>query len=186
MEIGLTEKNKTDLIKLVKLTIANSLNIDSNIDTDELNFDDGIFREKFGAFVTLHKNGNLRGCIGYIEGIKPLKETIEDMAVSAAFSDPRFDPVSENEYDDIDVEISILTPITDVKNVDEIEVGKDGLIISHGFNRGLLLPQVATEQNWDRDTFLRHTCLKAGLPPDSWKNENVKIEKFSAFVFGEN
>lgn len=186
MEINLSDKNKKDLIDLVKLTIADSLKINAGINENELNFDDDIFKNKYGAFVTLHKKGNLRGCIGYIEGIKPLKYTIEDMAVSAAFNDPRFAPVSEEEYSDIDVEISILTPIVEVKNVNEIEVGKDGIIISSGFNRGLLLPQVATEQNWDRDTFLSHTCLKAGLPADIWKTENIKIEKFSAYVFGEN
>ena len=133
---------------------------------------DNIFKEKCGAFVTIHILGRLRGCIGYISGIKNIPDTITDMARSAAFKDPRFMPLTKNEYSDIDLEVSILSPIEEVKDVSDIVVGRDGLIISKGFQSGLLLPQVATEQGWDMDTFLEHTCYKAGLPGNSWKQQD--------------
>lgn len=148
-------------------------------------FKDEIFKEKRGAFVTLHINGRLRGCIGYIAGIKPIPETIIDMAIASAFKDPRFPPLKREEFEKIDIEISVLTPIERVNNIDEIQVGRDGLIISNGYRQGLLLPQVATEYGWNREQFLEHTCYKAGLPGDAWKWKDTKIEKFSAQVFGE-
>jgi len=143
-----------------------------------------LFKEERGAFVTIHLNGNLRGCIGYIEPVASIEETIKDMAISAAFRDPRFMPLSQEEFDDIDLEISILSPLEIVKKIEEIIVGQDGLIITKDGKKGILLPQVPVEQNWDRETFLKHLCLKAGLSPDSWK-DNPVLQKFSAFVFGE-
>ncbi len=181
------ELNKDQQIKLLKLarkTIADKLGISAVIELPSFNED--VFKEKCGAFVTIHIKGDLRGCIGYIEGIKSIPETVKDMAMAAAFSDPRFSSLTAEEYKKIDIEISILTPIEKVNDVDEIVVGRDGLIISRGYNRGLLLPQVPVEQGWDRDTFLSHTCYKAGLPADSWKKSDILIEKFSAHVFSEN
>ncbi|HUX07643.1 MAG TPA: AmmeMemoRadiSam system protein A [Acidobacteriota bacterium] len=137
-----------------------------------------------GAFVTLKKDGQLRGCIGYITSEKPLYLTVIEAAVSAAFNDPRFPPVRDVELDSIEIEISVLTPPKRVDDVAEIVPGRDGLIISDSFHRGLLLPQVATEYDWDRETFLSHTCLKAGLPEDAWKS-GVSIERFEALVFNE-
>lgn len=174
---------KITLLKLVRYTIADKLNID--IKKDELNFMNEIYSNNLGAFVTIHKNGNLRGCIGNIIGYRPLIETIRDMAVSAAFKDPRFVPLTEDEFTDIDIEISVLSEITKVDNIDEIVPGRDGLIISHEGRKGLLLPQVATEYNWTKEEFLSHTCMKAGLKPNSWSNEPVNIEKFTANVFSE-
>ena len=139
---------------------------------------------QYGAFVSLHKGGNLRGCIGYVTSEKPLHRTIIEAAVSAALNDPRFPPVQAAELDSIEIEISVLTHPQTVEDVSEIVPGRDGLIISDGHHRGLLLPQVATEYNWDRDTFLSHTCLKAGLPQDAWKS-GVTIERFEAQVFNE-
>ena len=106
-------------------------------------------------------------------------------AVSAAFRDPRFFPVRPEEMPELDLEISVMGPIEVVANIDEIEVGRDGLIISRGRFAGLLLPQVATEYGWDRDTFLDQTCVKAGLPPGAWRARETRIEKFAAEVFGE-
>jgi len=138
-----------------------------------------------GAFVTLEKRGALRGCIGHVRAYKPLEQTVMEMAVQAAFHDPRFPPVSADELDELTVEISVMSPLTVVRDVSEIEVGVHGLIIQDGGRSGLLLPQVATDYGWDRETFLEHTCMKAGLPPDSWKQEGVTILRFSAEVFGE-
>ncbi|MBC7330666.1 AmmeMemoRadiSam system protein A [bacterium] len=141
--------------------------------------------ERKGAFVTLKKAGFLRGCIGMIEALKPLYQTVAEMAVAAAIEDPRFPPLTLDELPLITIEISVLSPLEEVKDIEEIEVGKHGLYIIRGFYRGLLLPQVATENNWDRETFLQHTCLKAGLPIDCWQDPETKIYKFSAEVFSE-
>lgn len=142
--------------------------------------------EKMGAFVTLKKQGRLRGCIGFIEGRKSLYETVEEMAQAAAFRDPRFRPVKEDELWDLDIEISVLTPLRQIEDISEIEVGRHGLYIVKGPHSGLLLPQVATEYSWDRATFLRETCVKAGLSQEAWKNPNAKIFIFSASIFGED
>jgi AmmeMemoRadiSam system protein A len=181
--IELTREQKTSLLQLARTTIAEKLGVETA--SRELKFSDPIFDMKCGAFVTLHMKGDLRGCIGYIVGVKSIPETIIEMAQSSAFKDPRFRPLSAEEYKKIDIEISVLTPIEPVHSVDEIVVGRDGLIISRGFNQGLLLPQVPVEQGWDRDTFLEHTCYKAGLPGNAWKDKATKIQKFSALVFGE-
>lgn len=142
-------------------------------------------RQKRGVFVTLTKNGQLRGCIGYIQAIKPLSEAVNDMAIEAAFRDPRFTPLQKEELDKIKIEISVLSPLKKIKDASEIKVGRDGIFIKKGFNSGLLLPQVATENNWNRDEFLRHTCYKAGLPSDAWK-EKAEIYIFSAEIFNED
>jgi AmmeMemoRadiSam system protein A len=180
----LNKEQQIDLLKLARKTIADKL--DMNEDIQLPSFKEDIFNEKCGSFVTLHIKGNLRGCIGYIEGIKTIPETVKDMAQASAFKDPRFSSLNREEYKNIDIEISVLSPIEKVNDINDIVVGRDGIIITKGFNRGLLLPQVATEQGWDRDTFLTHTCFKAGLPGDSWKKNDVIIEKFSAQVFSEN
>ena len=179
----LNKQQQTGLLNLARKTIADKLGVETDIKLPS--FKENIFNEKCGAFVTLHMSGNLRGCIGYIEGIKSIPETVKDMALSSAFKDPRFSSLSREEYKKIDIEISVLSPIEKVNDINDIVVGRDGLIITKGFNRGLLLPQVAVEQGWDRDTFLTHTCYKAGLPGDSWKKKDVLIEKFSAQVFSE-
>jgi AmmeMemoRadiSam system protein A len=138
-----------------------------------------------GAFVSLHKHGSLRGCIGTFEGEGFLINTIQNMTVAAGWQDPRFPPLDVKELEDVQIEISVLTPRRKVKDVNEIQVGKHGIYITRGFNRGVLLPQVATQYGWDRETFLEHTCMKAGLPPDAWKLKDTVIEIFSAEVFSE-
>ncbi|MBU1006118.1 MAG: AmmeMemoRadiSam system protein B [Candidatus Omnitrophica bacterium] len=142
-------------------------------------------KENCGAFVTIKKHGQLRGCIGYIMAVKPLSETVKDVARSAAIGDPRFAPMTEDELKDMEIEVSALTPLKRISDAKEIEVGKHGLYMKRGFYSGLLLPQVATEYGWDRETFLQHTCAKAGLPTDAWKDPSTEIYTFSADVFGE-
>jgi len=139
--------------------------------------------EKRGAFVTLKIKGQLRGCIGHTQPIKALSQTIIDMAQAAAFQDPRFPALSKKELPNLSIEISALTPFRQIQDVDKIKVGKHGLFIERGFNAGLLLPQVATEYGWDRQTFLEHTCQKAGLPKDAWKDSRTNIYVFSAEIF---
>jgi AmmeMemoRadiSam system protein A len=141
--------------------------------------------EKRGVFVSLHKAGRLRGCIGYIEPIVPLYQAVIDNAVNAARRDPRFDPLGLDEVGEVDIEISVMTVPRKITDIGEIEVGRHGLIASQGLSRGLLLPQVATEYGWDRETFLNHVCQKAGLRPDAWRDGKVDFEVFSAQVFGE-
>jgi AmmeMemoRadiSam system protein A len=152
---------------------------------DRSGLDEALTRPS-GAFVSLHtKDGDLRGCIGSIEAVAPLCEAVASSAVNAAFRDPRFYPLRAEELPNVHIEISVMSPIVGVTDVGEIEVGRDGLIIRRGGRAGLLLPQVATEYGWDRETFLRQTCVKAGLPPDAWQTPECRIERFSAEVFGE-
>ncbi|HEX6159673.1 MAG TPA: AmmeMemoRadiSam system protein A [Thermoanaerobaculia bacterium] len=138
-----------------------------------------------GCFVSLHADGELRGCIGSIHPVSPLFEAVSASAVNAAFRDPRFHPVRKEELARIALEISVMSAIELVADVNDITVGRDGLIIRRGMSSGLLLPQVATEYGWDRETFLCHTCVKAGLPRDAWRTPGTRIERFSAEVFGE-
>lgn len=144
-------------------------------------------REKGGAFVTLEKAGELRGCIGRLAADRPIFLTVQQMAVEAATGDPRFPRVTAAELEDIVIEISALSALDllPLERVAEIETGKHGLVITLGRNRGLLLPQVAVRKGWDRETFLSATCLKAGLPPEAWKNGETRIEIFTAEVFSE-
>ncbi|ADC47578.1 AMMECR1 domain-containing protein [Methanobrevibacter ruminantium M1] len=146
-------------------------------------------REKLGVFVTLNKNNNLRGCIGYPEPIFPLVEATIESAISAAVRDPRFPEVGESELDSLEYEITVLTKpeLIEVDKpidyLDNIIIGEDGLIVEKGFYRGLLLPQVAPEHNMDKEEFLSHTCLKAGLRPDTWLNKDTKVFKFQGQIF---
>ncbi len=138
-----------------------------------------------GAFVTLHKAGSLRGCIGYISGHGTLLETVKEAAVACAFQDTRFSPLQADELDDVEIEISVLSPFRRISGVEAIEVGKHGIMIRQGFRSGLLLPQVALEYGWDRETLLANTCYKAGLAGDCWKSKETAIEIFSAVIFRE-
>ena len=136
------------------------------------------------AFVTLKEKGRLRGCIGHVIAKMPLYRSVQEMAVAAAFDDPRFPPVKREELPRLTIEISVMSPLRSVAEPSEIRIGQDGLVIRRGMNSGLLLPQVATEQGWDRDEFLAHACMKANLPRDAWKT-GAEIYAFRAHVFGE-
>jgi len=138
-----------------------------------------------GAFVTLESHGELRGCIGHVEANEPLSTVVARCAVAAASSDPRFPAVTPAELDEIAIELSILGPLRPITDINDIEVGRHGLVVEQGWNRGLLLPQVATEWKWDREIFVGETCRKAGLPRDAWKT-GAKIYIFEAEVFGEH
>ncbi len=135
-----------------------------------------------GCFVSIKKGDKLRGCIGTFIADKPLYLLIQEMAVSAATKDPRFYPMKESDLTDFTLEISVLSPLRKITNNDEIKVGEHGIYLEKNFSRGVLLPQVAVEQGWDRETFLGQTCLKAGLQTDAWK-EGADIYIFSAEVF---
>lgn len=137
--------------------------------------------EHRGAFTTLHIEGDLRGCVGYVFPQYSLYRTISETACAAAFDDPRFQPVSKKELPSLQYEISVLSPLQPI-DPEDVEVGKHGLVITYGSRRGLLLPQVAPEHNWDRETFLRQTCVKAGLPQDAWEH-GAKVEAFTAEIF---
>ncbi len=180
----LTAEQRQTLLSIARRSIEAVL-AGRRPELDRAQLDEALTRPS-GAFVSLHtKGGDLRGCIGSIEAVAPLCDAVSSSAVSAAFRDPRFMPLRPEELPNVHIEISVMSPIEAVTDVAEIEVGRDGLIIRRGGRAGLLLPQVATEYGWDRETFLRQTCVKAGLPPDSWHDSACRIERFSAEVFGE-
>jgi AmmeMemoRadiSam system protein B/AmmeMemoRadiSam system protein A len=139
-----------------------------------------------GAFVTLTKNGDLRGCIGRMAADEPLYQVISEMAIQAAVEDPRFPPVRENELKDITIEISVLTPMKPLKSLDDIVVGRDGLLLRKGFNQGVFLPQVPGEQGWDKKAYLENLCYKAGLSDkNAYMDSDAKLSSFQAIVFNE-
>jgi AmmeMemoRadiSam system protein B/AmmeMemoRadiSam system protein A len=180
VDLGLNEEEKKTLHHIAKTVIENKA---KGKPVPDFKVESSILKENRGAFVTIHKKGQLRGCIGYIEGHGPLHHTVQEMADAAAFRDPRFSPVKEKELPELDIEISVLTPLRRIKDVNEIQVGTHGIYIKKGWYSGLLLPQVATEYRWDRQTFLEHTCQKAGLPSAAWKEKDTEIYIFSADIF---
>jgi len=178
----LNKEEKEKLLEIARLSIIEAV-------TGERQFLPDVTEERLkenrGAFVTIKEDGQLRGCIGYIQAVKPLYETVKDVAKSAAVNDYRFNPVGRDELERLELEISALTPLKRIKDISEIEVGKHGLYMRQGFNSGLLLPQVATEYRWDAETFLKETCRKAGLSQNAWKDTSTEIYIFSADVFGK-
>lgn len=189
MQCGLlTKKEGNLLLKIARDNIRCYLeNKDYQIPEDI----PSIFREKLGVFVTLNVDNNLRGCIGYPEPYKPLIDAVLDVSIAAAVNDPRFMPLTLDEFQNITIEISVLTKPTKVivkdynEYLDKLEVGVDGLIIESDYNRGLLLPQVPIEQNWDIEEFLENLCYKAGLASDAWMSATTDIFKFQAQIFQE-
>ncbi len=143
------------------------------------------FMDTRGAFVTLKVGGELRGCIGYPLPQKSLHETVSEMAVAAATQDFRFEPLRPGELSETEIEISVLSRPWPVADPEDVEVGVHGIIVSKGIQKGLLLPQVPVEHGWDRETYLRHGCLKAGLGPDEWRR-GARIEVFTAQVFSDS
>lgn len=181
-DMGLTEDEKQVLLRIARASIEAELEGKKPPASEGR----GALEEKRGAFVCLKQRGRLRGCIGFIEAHQPLVRTVEEMAVAAAFRDPRFPPVRKDQLKDLSLEISVLTPLRKTADVDDIEVGTHGLYIRRGGRAGLLLPQVATEYGWDRGTFLRETCRKAGLAPEAWRDPETEIFLFSADVFDDD
>ncbi len=176
----LSEGERTALLRFARETIVAHLT--GSTPPAPVRLDDP--QRHSGAFVTLHLRRELRGCIGCPGSERPLDEVVGQCAIAAATEDPRFPPLTAAELPAVDLEISVLTPIVPVRDPSEIEVGRDGLVVQNGFRKGLLLPQVATEYHWDRDTFLSHTCLKAGLRPEAWRT-GARIFRFQAEVFSE-
>lgn len=180
----LTDEQRKTLLEAARQSIESAL-AGRRLDVAEAGLEDAL-RRPAGAFVTLRTpEGDLRGCIGSIVAREPLIRAVVSSAFNAAFRDPRFHPVTSDEWPRIELEISVMGPIERVTDVADIVPGRDGLIITRGSRSGLLLPQVATEYDWDRETFLDQTCIKAGLPPGAWRHPETKIEKFSAEVFQE-
>lgn len=180
--IGLNSEEKKELLKIARTTLEKHIRKEK---IPEFKPSSEKLKEKRGVFVTLKKHGELRGCIGYVEGIKPTYEAVKENAINASTNDPRFPPVRPEELKDIDIEITVMTPLERIIDPKVIEVGKHGILIRKGWNQGLLLPQVATEYGWNREEFLAHTCLKAGLPINAWKEKGTEIYIFSGEVFGE-
>lgn len=173
---------KRALLHLARASIGRSLgeqtSVPEGLRSAQLN-------EPRGVFVTLRTEGELRGCIGFVEGRFPLQEAVCEVAVKAATEDPRFLPVTRRELDDVELEISVLSPLEPVESVEEIVVGTHGVMVDAGYTRGLLLPHVATEYGWDREEFLNHSCLKAGLPPSRWREPGLRIYTFTTETFSD-
>jgi len=178
----LSVKDKKKLLEIARESIRSYL---ENRERPSFDIEEKELRQKRGAFVTLNINGRLRGCIGRIIADKSLYETISQMAIQAAFYDPRFPQLREEEFKNVEIEISILSELKKIEDIKEIKVGTDGILIKKGYHQGLLLPQVATEYSWNRKTFLEHTCLKADLNKDAWDDKDTEIYIFSAEVFLE-
>lgn len=181
---SLTDVEKKDLLALARKSVESVVGKDVLYEPPASA--DANLNQERGAFVTLTIAGQLRGCIGYTAPIKPLTMTVRDTATHAALHDPRFSPVTAAELPRLEYEISVLSPMRRVTDVQQIKVGENGLLMKSGDNEGLLLPQVPVEQKWDRQTFLEQTCRKAGMAPGCWKDENTDIFSFTAVVFNEH
>lgn len=176
----MTESQKQTLLSLARNAIR------SRFDNSKVELpSDAEFQAKRGLFVTLNLDGDLRGCIGMIEPRRSIAEEVVAMARAAAFRDPRFPPLSWQEFGQIQLEISILSELMLVKDITEIVIGRDGLLLTRGFHSGVFLPQVPVEWNWDLSTYLTQLCYKACLPDESWKKDNAELFRFEAEVFGE-
>jgi AmmeMemoRadiSam system protein B/AmmeMemoRadiSam system protein A len=183
-QLTLSEAEKQELLGIARKSVETAVRDRKLYQYPSAPFE-SLMQER-GAFVTLKKKGQLRGCIGYISAIAPLCLTVRDVAVAAALQDRRFPPVGAKELADLEYEISVLSPLHRVLDIKGIRVGVHGLVVKKGAQEGLLLPQVAPEQGWDRMTFLQQTCLKAGLPPSTWQDPDADLFSFTALVFGEH
>ncbi len=181
---SLTSQEKSELLALARKSAEYA--VQTNKAYDPPATADEKLNQEAGAFVTLTEAGMLRGCIGYTSPLKPLYLTVRDTAAHAAIRDPRFPPVTASELPLLEYEISVLSPLRRVTDIEQIEIGRDGLLMKNADHQGLLLPQVPVERNWDRQTFLEQTCVKAGMHSTCWKDENTDIFKFTAVVFREH
>jgi hypothetical protein len=181
---ALGTRDKDELLKLARKSVEQAVRTGKPYDVAASS--GSTLNQERGAFVTLTKAGQLRGCIGYTSAAKPLNLTVRDTATLAALRDSRFPPVTASELGLLDYEISVLSPMRRVTNIEQIKVGQDGLLMKNGEYEGLLLPQVPTEQGWERQKFLEETCAKAGMQTDCWKDENTDIFMFTAVVFNDS
>ena len=180
-EFELNDSQKKTLLSFARKSITQYL---TTKEITENESSDPVLQKKLGAFVTLRKHGELRGCIGYMREDMPLYKVISTMALESAFSDRRFMPLSTDELPDIEIEISVLTPAKPIKSIDEIVLGKDGVVLSKNGRKAVFLPQVATEMGWDKIEFLDNLCRKAGLPAGSWHDAELSV--FQAKIFEES
>jgi AmmeMemoRadiSam system protein B/AmmeMemoRadiSam system protein A len=181
---SLSDPEKSELLALARKSVEHAVT-EKTAYEPAASADDALNQER-GAFVTLKESGALRGCIGYTSAIKPLYLTVRDTATYAALQDPRFKPVSTSELTLLNYEISVLSPLRRVMDIQQIKIGQHGLLMKNGNSEGLLLPQVPVEEKWDRQKFLEETCAKAGMNFDCWKDEDTDIFSFTAVVFGEH
>jgi AmmeMemoRadiSam system protein B/AmmeMemoRadiSam system protein A len=184
----LNAHEKSELLALARKSVEYAVREGKLYDADASSSEmlkNELLNQERGAFVTLKKSGELRGCIGYTSSLKPLYLTVRDTAAFAALRDTRFPPVSVSELPQLEYEISVLSPLRRVLDVRQIKVGQHGLLMKNDTHEGLLLPQVPVEQKWDRQEFLDETCAKAGMRADCWKDENTDIFEFTAVVFGD-
>ncbi|HXV13240.1 MAG TPA: AmmeMemoRadiSam system protein A [Candidatus Krumholzibacteria bacterium] len=177
--------SRRTLLAIARHAIGSAVDPEQHSDAAAVDHALPVLAELRGAFVTLHQRGRLRGCIGRIEPDAPLRVLVPDVARAAALSDPRFPAVRADDLRTLVIEISLLSVLATVKDVDEIEIGRHGLVIAARGRRGLLLPQVAVEFGWSRAEFLSEVCAKAGLAPDAWRDEGVRLQSFTAEVFSE-
>lgn len=179
----LVDVEKRELLRIARMSIEAAIQgtppIRNTTERESL-------RTPSGVFVTLRAKGELRGCIGYVEPRLPLVQAVAEVAVKSAFEDPRFMPLTLAELSSTEIEISVLSPLSKVTDINSIEVGRHGLVIDAGYTRGLLLPHVATEYVWDREQFLDHTALKAGLPAEIWRTGKVQVFSFTTTTFSES
>jgi hypothetical protein len=179
---SLSQREKDELLNIARRSVESSVRDHKQYEYSPVGFE--TLAQERGAFVTLKEKGQLRGCIGYVAPIKPLYITVRDVAAFAALRDTRFRPVSTSELGALQYEISVLSPLHRVLDINEIRVGQHGLIMKRGDTEGLLLPQVPVEEKWDLATFLEQTCYKAGLPKNAWQDADTDIFRFTALVFG--
>lgn len=177
---SLSEIERKEILELARASLSETVCHHRLIDPIPRH---GVFGTPCGVFVSLHRRGKLRGCIGMVEPKESLGESIAHCAASAASEDPRFAPLSTEEVEETEIEVSVLSALQPIAAV-EIEIGKHGLLIVQGARRGLLLPQVAVEHRLDRERFLQETCQKAGLPRDAWKSETTRIFAFTCQIIG--
>lgn len=182
-EAMLNKEQRKRLLEIARNSIETYLKTHKKLEVTEK---DPLLLKEMGAFVTLHKQGELRGCIGNLVGRGPLYLTVRDMAVEAAVDDPRFSAVEPSELKDIDIEISALSPLEKIDSAQKLKLGTHGVLVKRGFNSGVFLPQVATETGWSKEEFLSNLCAhKAGLDPDAWKDKSTEIYIFTAEIFSE-
>jgi AmmeMemoRadiSam system protein B/AmmeMemoRadiSam system protein A len=184
-DYSLSKRDQAELLKIVRQSVETAVRQHTLLEPVAPSKSDFLLDER-GAFVTLTKRGEVRGCIGYVSALKPLYMTVRDVATFAAMRDPRFPPVAPAELSALEYEISVLSPLRRVTDSKQIQIGRHGLLIKKGNREGVLLPQVPVEQGWNRQTFLEQVCLKAGLPPNAWKDEDTDLFMFTALVFGEH
>jgi len=179
----LNDQQRKRLLEIARQSIQTYLQTGKKLQVAET---DPVLNQKMGAFVTLNKHGQLRGCIGNLVGSQPIYSTVLDMAIQASVGDPRFPKLSLSELEDVEIEISVLSPLERINSAEKIELGKHGVLVKKGFNSGVFLPQVATETGWSKEEFLNRLCSdKAGLPENAWKDKNTELYIFNAEVFSE-